>query len=54
MGLTDIRYIDLKNYLDGILKSKQMTDLFQTTRESATVYIYDPTNVQVFNKYVYE
>lgn len=54
MGLTDIRYIDLKNYLDGILKSKQMTDLFQTTRESATVYIYDPTNVQVFNKYVYD
>lgn len=53
MGLTQIRYIDLKNYVDEILKSEQMTELFQVIRESATVYIYDPKDEQRFNEYIY-
>lgn len=36
-GLTPIRYIDLKNYLDEILKSEEMIELFQEIREKSVI-----------------
>ena len=53
MGLTQIRYIDLKNYLDDILSSEEMNTLFETIRTSATEYIYEPKNQQLFLQYIY-
>lgn len=40
MGLTQLRYIDLKIYLDHILNSTEMTSLFENVRKTGTEYIY--------------
>lgn len=53
MGLTQIRYIDLKNYLDDILSSDEMNLLFDDIRVVATEYLYEPKNSQLFLKYIY-
>lgn len=53
MGLTQIRYIDLKNYLDEILKSEEMIMLFEEIRARGTTYIYDPDNSQKTYAYLY-
>lgn len=53
MGTTQIRYIDLKNYLDDILGSDEMADLFQQVREAGTAYINDAKNTDNFERYVY-
>lgn len=53
MGFTNIRYIDLKNYVDDILKSEEMVLLFEQIRINGTEYINNPTNVSIFEKYTY-
>ena len=53
MGLTGIRYIDLKNYLDAILKSEEMVALFEDIRVAATTYIDTPTIEQIYFQYLY-
>lgn len=46
MGLTQIRYIDLKNYVDEILSADEMKTLFNEIRTLGTLYIYDPVDTQ--------
>jgi hypothetical protein len=53
MGLTQIRYIDLKNYLDAIVGSEEMRLLFEDIRVAATEYISKPDDNQLFYKYLY-
>lgn len=53
MGLTKIRYIDLKNYLDEILKSEEMVGLFEEIRVKGTDYIYDPDDSDKTFAYLY-
>lgn len=53
MGLTKIRYIDLKNYLDAILASEEMIDLFEEIRIAGTEYIAKPDDNQLFWRYLY-
>lgn len=53
MGLTKIRYIDLKNYLDDIVGSDEMRALFEEIRIAATEYILAPDDGQKFYKYIY-
>lgn len=53
MGFTGIRYIDLKNYLDAILASDQMKQLFEQVRIDGTDFINHPLDVQKQNKYLY-
>lgn len=53
MGYTQIRYIDLKNYLDGILDSMEMRMLFEQVRENGTEYMNNPLDVQKQNRYLY-
>lgn len=53
MGKTQIRYIDLKNYLDDILGSEEMRSLFEQIRISATEYLDDPANFNLYRKYLY-
>lgn len=53
MGLTGIRYIDLKNYVDEILASEEMIILFQQVREMGTIYIQEPDNAQKTYAYLY-
>ena len=53
IGLTGIRYIDLKNYLDTILNSEQMRILFNELRVEGTAYMNDPTNYLLQPKYIY-
>lgn len=52
MGYTDIRYIDLKNYLDDILKSGPMQALFDEVRVSGTEYILNPDNPSLYLQYL--
>ena len=52
MGLTKIRYIDLKNYLDAILSSPQMRDLFDKLRIKGTEYIQNPDDMQFLLQYL--
>lgn len=53
MGLTGIRYIDLKNYVDDILASEEMITLFQQIQEAGTIYIHEPDNSQKTYAYLY-
>ena len=53
MGLTQIRYIDLKNYLDEILGSELMKELFEQVRIVGTAYINTPDNPQLLYHYLY-
>jgi hypothetical protein len=54
MGKTQIRYIDLKNYLDDILDSEEMKALFEQVRIAATEYINTvPTDFNLYRKYLY-
>lgn len=53
MGKTQIRYIDLKNYLDDILNSEEMKLLFEQVRISATEYLAEPANFNLYRKYLY-
>jgi hypothetical protein len=53
MGLTSIRYIDLKNYLDAILDADEMISLFQIVREKGTYYINHPEDTQSNYAYLY-
>lgn len=52
MGLTQIRYIDLKNYLDEILKTPEVSSLFEQVRIDGTKFLYNPNNEQVYLKYL--
>lgn len=53
MGLTGIRFIDLKNYLDEILGSEEMRDLFEQARAAGTEYINNPVQETYYYKYRY-
>lgn len=53
MGLTKIRYIDLKNYLDDIVGSDEMRALFEDIRVAATAYIGKPDDTQLYRRYLY-
>ena len=53
MGFTQIRYIDLKNYLDAILGSEEMVLLFEQVRIDGTDFMNSPLDVQKQNKYLY-
>lgn len=53
MGLTKIRYIDLKNYLDDIVGSDEMKALFEDIRVAATAYIAKPDDAQLYRRYLY-
>jgi len=53
MGLTGIRYIDLKNYLDAIVGSDEMRALFEEIRIAATTYISKPDDTQYYRRYLY-
>lgn len=52
MGLTQIRYIDLKNYLDEILKNPEVVELFDQARADGTSFIEDPGNEQLYLRYL--
>ena len=52
MGLTQIRYIDLKNYLDQILASAQMRSYFEKVRIKGTTYINNPDSPQFLLQYL--
>jgi len=54
MGLTQIRYIDLKNYLDETLGAEQMRLLFEEVRVAGTDFINNPLDEQKQNKYLYK
>jgi hypothetical protein len=54
MGLTGIRYIDLKNYIDMILGSDEMVELFEEIRVAATEYINKPDVTQSNFQYLYK
>lgn len=53
LGLTKIRYIDLKNYLDTILNSEQMVELFKQVVITGTEYMNDPFDELKFPRYIY-
>ena len=53
MGLTGIRYIDMKNYLDAIVGSEEMRSLFEDIRIAATTYISKPDDTQYYRRYLY-
>lgn len=52
MGLTGIRYIDLKNYLDAILGAEAMRALFDTVRVLGTEYIKNPDDPVFLRRYL--
>lgn len=52
MGLTQIRFIDLKNYLDEILKTKEVVDLFDQVRVDGTAFIQNPNDEQIYMRYL--
>lgn len=52
MGLTKIRFIDLKDYLDQILAVPEVVDLFEQVRKDGTVFITDPNNETVYLEYL--
>ena len=53
MGKTQIRYIDMKNFLDAIVGSEEMRLLFEEIRVAATEYIDSPDDAQIFYRYLY-
>jgi hypothetical protein len=53
MGYTQIRYIDLKNYLDEILGSEEMVLLFEQVRIDGTEFMNSPLDTEKQNKYLY-
>lgn len=53
MGYTQIRYIDLKNYLDDILDSAEMRALFDQVRADGTDFMNNPNDTQKQNKYLH-
>jgi hypothetical protein len=53
MGYTQIRYIDLKNYLDAILGSEEMVLLFDQVRTDGTEFMNNPLDTEKKNKYLY-
>lgn len=53
MGLTGIRYIDLKDYMDEILNSEEMMLLFEEIRIKGTAYVDNPTYYHYQSKFVY-
>lgn len=53
MGLTGIRFIDLKIYLDEILESPEMVALFEQVRIDGTDYINNPLEEARYYKYRY-
>lgn len=52
MGLTKIRYIDLKNYLNNILSSNEMQYYFEQIRIDGTYYMTNPNDEQKKNRYL--
>lgn len=52
MGLTQIRYIDLKNYLDQILGAEEMRLLFEQVRIVGTEYLANPDNPYFLLRYL--
>jgi hypothetical protein len=52
MGYTGIRFIDLKNYLDEILKSEPMQLLFDEIRVRGTDYINHPQENSYYLQYL--
>jgi len=52
MGYTQIRYVDLKNYLDQVLASEPMKLLFEEIRLRGTEYILNPDNTTLYLKYL--
>jgi hypothetical protein len=53
MGKTKIRYIDLKNYLDFILRTEESTNQWNNVREYATIYM-DAHSLDAEKAYQYE
>lgn len=53
MGKTKIRYIDLKNYLDFILRAEESTNQWNVVREYATIYM-DAHSLDAEKAYQYE
>ena len=53
MGYTQIRYIDLKNYLDDILGTDEMRLLFEEVRIDGTDFMNSPLDEQKQFKYLY-
>lgn len=53
MGLIGIRFIDLKNYMDEILASQEMLDLFEEVKIAGTEYINNPVEEFYYYKYRY-
>lgn len=53
MGLTGIRFIDLKLYLDEILEAQEMISLFEQVKIDGTEYINNPTDEALYYKYRY-
>lgn len=53
MGYTQIRYIDLKNYLDDILDSAEMRALFDQVRIDGTDFMNNPNDMQKQKKYLF-
>lgn len=53
MGLTQIRYIDMKNHLDEIVGSEEMRSLFEDIRIAATTYISKPDDTQYYRRYLF-
>lgn len=45
MGLTKIRYVDLKDMLVETLQSPEMQDLFRVVKDKGTTYLYNPTEL---------
>lgn len=45
MGLTKIRYVDLKDLLVETLQSDEMQELFQIVQDKGTTYMYNPTEL---------
>lgn len=53
MGLINIRFIDLKLYLDEILNAPEMKDLFEQVRIDGTEYINNPLDETAYYRYRY-
>lgn len=53
MGLTGIRFIDLKNYLDDILEAEEMRLLFEQVKKDGTEYINNPLDETAYYRYRY-
>lgn len=52
LGATKITYVQLKDILDGILKTEEVLDMFTILREKGTAYLYTP-NPKTQIEYLY-